>query len=648
MPKISDFRPQPVNHSHCGWALCVAFKEDMAITDHTILFAGALLVLSILASVASSRIGAPLLLVFLLLGMLFGEDGPGGIEFDDFGDAHLIATLGLAVILFDGGFRTSFDSVRAAWAPAAVLATVGVVITVAITGAAVILIFGADPLDAMLVGAVVASTDAAAVFLLLHQNGRELRRRVSATLEVESGANDPMAVFLTVALVEAITSGGGEISLLLAEKFAMQMGLGAIMGLVGGYALTWLVNRLDLAPGLYPVFVVAAALMMFGGTQTVGGSGFLAVYIAGIVCGNRRLRASQLVRRFHDGIAWVSQIVMFLMLGLLATPTRLVPNLVEAGAVAVVLMFLARPLAVLIALAPFRYSARERLFIAWVGLRGAVPLYLAIIPVLGGVPGGLRFFDIAFLVVLASLLLQGWTVPWLARRLGVEVPSRPEPAGKLDFATPSGLDRDVIGYRVTVDSVVAGRPLDQVALPQRARIIAVLRQNLVVPSTHLRELKPDDFVLMVAPPEQIFAVDRLFVARASASGRTVVALGDFTFAADVTVGAVADQYDLAIEPSERGQTLGELLEEKLRGRPAVGDSHRVGESELVVGGVESGRVASVILRLEAAGPLALPPDWRDRLRHAPANSLRRAVSVPGRVLARVKSWIEALRARSRR
>lgn len=607
----------------------------MATTDHIILFAGALLVLSILASVASSRIGAPLLLVFLLLGMLFGEDGPGGIEFDDFGGAHLIASLGLAVILFDGGFRTHLDAIRAAWAPAAALATIGVVITVAVTGVAIIGLFGADPLDALLVGAVVASTDAAAVFLLLHQDSRELKRRVSATLEVESGANDPMAVFLTVTLVEAITSGGSGLSFLLVESFALQMGLGAALGLAGGFSLTLAVNRLELAPGLYPVFVVAAALLVFGGTQSLGGSGFLAVYVAGIVCGNRRLRASQLVRRFHDGIAWVSQIVMFLMLGLLATPTRLVPNLLVAGAVAGVLIFLARPLAVAVTLAPFRFSARERLFIAWVGLRGAVPLYLAIIPVLGGVPDGLRFFDIAFLVVLASLLLQGWTVPLLARRLGVEVPSNPEPAGKLDFTTPSGLDRDVIGYRVAVDSVVAGKPIDQVVLPKRSRIIAVLRQNLVVPSSHLRELKPEDFVLMVAPPEQIYAVDRLFVPRRPRNARNVVALGEFTFVADVSFAAVAGEYGLPVDESDRDKSLGALLAERFGGRPAVGDALSLGGSELVVGDVDGDTVTTVILRLEAVGPAVLPQRIRDRLR-----DLRSAIAGRGRrVLDQLRSML---------
>lgn len=602
----------------------------MITSDHIILFGGALLVLSILASVASSRIGAPLLLVFLLLGMLFGEDGPGGIEFNDFEDAYLIASLGLAVILFDGGFRTRLESIRAAWAPAAMLATVGVLVTVAVTGMATMLVLGADPIRALLVGAVVGSTDAAAVFLLLHQNGMEMKRRVGATLEVESGANDPMAVFLTITLVEAIMAGGGDggggsLSVLLAESFLRQMGIGAAIGLLGGYALIWVVNRLELAPGLYPVFVAAAALMVFGATQSIQGSGFLAVYIAGIICGNSRMRASRLIRRFHDGIAWISQIAMFLMLGLLATPSRLVPNLFEAGTVALVLMFLARPLAVAICLLPFRFSARERLFIGWVGLRGAVPLFLAIIPVLAGVPEGVRFFDIAFLVVLASLLAQGWTIPWLARRLEIEVPSQVEPAGKLDFATPSDMDRDVLGYRVSVDSSVVGKPIDQVTMPPRARIISVLRQNLVVPSSHLRELKEGDIVLMVAPPEQIYAVDRLFAPRQAGARRGGVALGDFTFDAAVSFSAVAGQYDLPVADDEQDMSLGEWLMKRVGPHPAVGDRHPIGDSELIVSDVDGDRIVSVILRLEALNPSVLPPDWQERLRGrlSPALALAR-------------------------
>jgi len=615
----------------------------MAVSDQLILFGGALLLLSILASVVSSRVGAPLLLVFLVIGMLLGEDGPGGIDFDDFGSAYLIASLAIAIILFDGGFRTPFAAVRTAWGPATALATIGVLVTAASTGLAAEIFFADGLLEALLVGAVVASTDAAAVFLLLHQRGMELRRRVSATLEVESGVNDPMAVFLTVTLVEAITLGGaGHVATTIAGSLMLQLGLGAVIGLAGGAVLTWMVNRLELAPGLYPVFVVAAALVIFGGAQSLGGSGFLAVYLAGILSGNRRLRASKLVRRFHDGIAWVSQIVMFVMLGLLVTPTNLLPDLVEAAVVAVFLIFVARPLAVLLCLAPFRFTPKERLFISWVGLRGAMPIFLAIIPVLGGVPDGLRYFNVAFLVVLASLLLQGWTVPWLARRLDVEVPPHPEPSGKLDIDLPSAIDRDVIGYHVAADSLVAGKRIDTVALPGRTRIIAVLRQNLVVPLNHLRELKPGDFVLMVAPPEHVFAVDRLFMVRSRVERAFAgLSLGDFSFPAEVTLGEMARAYDLPAAAGERKMSLGAFVGARLGADAAVGDCCRIGNSELIVEAMDGDRVTRVTLRLEAAELSLLPSDWRGRLRRLPGAWRDRLIALPGGLRRHLASSMRA-------
>ncbi|MFD1378706.1 potassium/proton antiporter [Fodinicurvata halophila] len=360
----------------------------MEFANQLIFMGGALLLVSILAGVLSSRIGAPLLLVFLGLGMFFGEDGPFGISFDNFDLAYLVGSLALAIILFDGGLRTPLKSIRVAWAPASLLATLGVLITAGLTGlfAWAVLDFGLVP--SLLVGSIVGSTDAAAVFLLLHQRGMDLKRRVGTTLEVESGVNDPMAIFLTITLAELVSSGTTDITWDIARSFLLQLGVGAAFGLLGGYALTWVVNKLELAPGLYPVFVIAGALVVFGGAQQLEGSGFLAVYLAGIVAGNKRLRANQLIRRFHDGIAWVCQIGMFLMLGFLVTPSNLLPDLLPAGLIALGLMFIARPVAVLLCLAPFNFSREERLFIAWVGLRGAVPIFLAIIPLLQGVVGG--------------------------------------------------------------------------------------------------------------------------------------------------------------------------------------------------------------------------------------------------------------------
>ncbi|MEX1148065.1 MAG: potassium/proton antiporter, partial [Sphingomonadales bacterium] len=372
----------------------------MEFANHLIVFVGALFLLSILAGVVSSRIGAPLLLVFLGLGMLLGEEGPVGVSFGDFEATFVVASISLAIILFDGGLRTPLSSVRTGWAPALSLATVGVVITAVVVSMFAVLVFDGGWMQALLIGAIIGSTDAAAVFLLLHQRGMTLRRRLGATLEIESGANDPMAIFLTIITVELVVAGDGLLSLAVVEVFVRQMVLGALFGILGGKLLGWAVNRLELASGLYPVFVVSGALFTFGLTQELGGSGFLAVYLAGIVAGNERLRASKLIRRFHDGIAWLSQIIMFVMLGLLVTPSNLLDGFFPSILVALVLIFIARPLAVFICLLPFRFKRAERVFIAWVGLRGAVPIYLAMIPVLGGLSNSMHYFNVAFLVVL--------------------------------------------------------------------------------------------------------------------------------------------------------------------------------------------------------------------------------------------------------
>lgn len=589
----------------------------MDVANQIILVGGLLLLLAILAGLLSSRVGAPLLLVFLGLGMLAGEDGPGGIAFSDFQGAYTIASIALAVILFDGGLRTSLRTVKRAWASAGLLATVGVLITAAATGAAVHVAFGADWPIALLMGTVVASTDAAAVFLLLHQHGMGIRERVSATLELESGANDPMAIFLTTTLVSVVSTGialedaGSE----LATALGLAFGVGAAVGIGGGALLAWGVNRLLLAPGLYPVLVVAAALTLFGASQELGGSGFLTVYLAGIVAGNRRLRADKIIRRFHDGIAWVSQIVLLVMLGLLVTPGALVGDLLPGILVALALVFVARPLAVALCLLPSRMNRREKAFVAWVGLRGGVPIYMAIIPVLAGIPDGGRIFNVTFIVVLVSLALQGWSIPWVARRLGVEIPPPPEPLARLDVDLPANLDRDVLGYAITAASPVANRPVDDLALPPRARILAVLRKGRVVGQRLLRELRPGDFVLLLAPPEHTLTLDRRFIAKGR-GGRRRVAMADFTFPAETAFGPVALAYEIPLTASQRDATLGDILRDRLEDPPSIGDAVAIGAVELVVMEIENDGIISVGLRLEPLRPDALPdllPDWVKKL-----------------------------------
>lgn len=582
----------------------------MELANQIIFFAGALLLVSIVAGLLSSRVGAPLLLVFIGLGMLIGEDGPGGVVFDDFGGVFLVASLGLAIILFDGGLRTPMADVRLVWAPALSLATLGVVITAGITGVVAMLALDLGVIESLLIGAVVASTDAAAVFLLLHQRGMDLKKRVGATLEVESGANDPMAVFLTVTLAELLIAGGGHASWSVIQSFFLQMGMGAALGIAGGYALAWAINRMELASGLYPVLAISGALVVFGGAHFIGGSGFLAVYLAGIVAGNQRLRANQLIHRFHDGLSWVSQIVMFFLLGLLVTPSSLLPDLVPAGLIALTLIFIARPLAVLISLLPFRFPREERLFIAWVGLRGAVPLYLAIIPILGGVTGSITYFNVAFVVVLTSVVLQGWTVPWVGRRLDVQLPPVPETAGRLDLDLTPGMDRDLYGYRIEAGSPATARPFSQLHMPRRTRVIAILRDGALIPRETLDRLLPEDQVLALCPPEQAIKLDRLF-ARPSRRRETPATLGDFAFPAGTTLGALAATYDLPVSQHMREQTVAAYVDEHLPGPLTVGDRLRLGEVDLIVREMKGDAILSVGLRLVEQEP---PRTWRARLR----------------------------------
>lgn len=575
--------------------------------NELIFLGGFLIVLSIFAGLLSSRIGAPLLLVFLGLGMLAGVDGIGGVVYDDFPQAYLITSLALAVILFDGGLRTPFSVVRVAWKPATALATVGVLITAGIVGAVASWALSLSLLEGMLVGAIVASTDAAAVFLLLHQRGMELRKRVAATLEVESGVNDPMAVFLTVTLVELIGAGNHQdASWMVAWEFFQQMGVGALVGIGGGFLLAWAINRVELAAGLYPVFAVAAALTVFGGAHLAHGSGFLAVYLAGVVAGNQRLRANQLIKRFHDGMAWLAQIVMFVLLGLLVTPHSMVVELAPAAILAGALIFVARPVAVALCLWPFGFTREEVLFISWVGLRGAVPIFLAMIPVLGAAPASLTYFNVAFVVVIASLLLQGWSVPIFARWLNVELPPAPEPGTRTDFELMQDFDRDLVGYKVEERSPATQRLFHQLPLPRRARVVTVVRGGTIQRRDDLARLEVGDYVLVIAPPEQVARLDRLFMARTGRRRRAAAALGDFSFPAATPLGALAEAYGLAITPELAGESAGAFLRSRLGARAFVGERVALGGMELVAREVERGKVVSVGLVLEPEKPALLP------------------------------------------
>jgi potassium/hydrogen antiporter len=564
---------------------------------HELIFIGSLLLLAgIIAGMLSSRIGAPLLLVFLGLGMAAGPDGLG-LHVADNGSAYLIGSTALALILFDGGLHTRRRVFRLAFGPSVSLATIGVVLTAGITAVPAHYLLDIGWLPAGLIGAIVSSTDAAAVFLLLHQGGRDISHRIAATLETEAGFNDPVAVFLTITLVSAL-SGHGTQSIAETGLFLLrQAAIGTALGLAGGAALVALVNRLPVTAGLYPILVMAGTLCLFAGTQMADGSGFLAVYLAGLICGNSRLRASQTITRFHEGMAWLSQLVLFIMLGLMVVPRHLLPQVPATLGIVVVLVFVARPLAVWLCLAPFRFTVQERLFIAWVGLRGAVPIFLAMIPSLSGLPQSETYFHVAFIVVLASLVLQGWTIAPAAKWLHLELPSEPTPGQHLDLGIVADSSREISAWRVAVDSPATERAFEGLPLPRAVRLVSVLREGVVMELGKLDRLHPGDMVLAVVPPETLDSVDRLFAARPK-RGPSVAALGDFVLDPAVPMATVIDLYGLPGTLADRAKPAGAFLRRRLGREPVVGDRVHLGLVDLIVRRLDGDRIIEIGVALE--------------------------------------------------
>ena len=401
-----------------------------------LLTAAGLMFVSLLAGMLSVRLGFSFLLVFLVAGMLLGEDGPGGVVFDDFRLAFWVGNVALAVILLDGGLRTRHSTFRTGLKPALWLATLGVVLSAGLTGAAAHLLLGLDWPLALLLGAIVGSTDAAAVFSLLKTSGVRLNERVAATLGIESGLNDPMAVYLTLALIgwalQSGTPGAGLDAWTALTSLALQFGWGVAVGGLLGRGFAGVLRHVTLmtrpSGGVRALWLVSAGLSVFGLSTWLGGSGFLAVYVFGVVVGNKVPQSVTPVLSAMDGYAWLAQACMFLLLGLLMTPTEALRTLWPALGVSAALMLAARPLAVWLCLRPLRFSPREIAFIAWVGLRGAVPIVLAVFPLMAGLEDAKTFFNVAVVVVLTSLVLQGSTIPWSARQARVALPDEQDSA----------------------------------------------------------------------------------------------------------------------------------------------------------------------------------------------------------------------------
>jgi potassium/hydrogen antiporter len=567
--------------------------------DRLILAAGVLIVLGIASTRLWSRAGMPVLVLFIFLGMLAGSEGIGGIAFENYEIAHGVATVALALILFDGGLQTPFGAFRRAWRPAVSLATVGVLITAAITGAAAAAILGVSPLYGILLGSIVGSTDAAAVFSILRSRGLHLEERVSATLEVESGSNDPMAIFLTIGILELIQRPEHPPAALLGF-FALQMGVGLFAGYASGRLTVLLVNRVDLdAAGLYPVLVTGCGLLAYGVAASLGGSGFLAVYVAGVLVGNSRIVFQRGVFVFHDAGAWMAQTVMFILLGLLSFPSALIEVASEGLLIALVLTLVARPAAVGIALLPFRFRWRELVFLSWVGLKGAVPIILATYPLLVGIPEGILFFNVVFFVVLISALTQGWSLPWFAAKLGIQGPRRPERPVTLEITSLKHVDADIVEYTITPESRVLGRKISEIAFPDGAVVALIARDWSVIPPRGSTRLHEDDHVFLVVKPEARATMDRLF-AGAPADGPSAAPLLELPLRGSATAGDLEEFYGIHLH-APHDCTLDEVIRAKVGRTVEEGDRIDMGGVSLRVSEMAEGRIERVSLVISDAG-----------------------------------------------
>ncbi|MBV2129879.1 potassium/proton antiporter [Arsukibacterium indicum] len=549
----------------------------------SILIGGLLFFISIIATLISARLGAPMLLIFLIIGMIAGEDGIVGIQFDDPQTAFLIGSIALVIILFDGGMRTHPERFRVALAPASMLATLGVVITCGVVGVSAAYLLNLSIIEGLLLGAILSSTDAAAVFSIFQSQRLRIKQRVASTLEIESGSNDPMAVMLTLTLVSVLAQDA-QLDWQVLLSFLQQAVVGGAMGYGAGRVFVFLCRKLPLSFAFFPLLAVASSIFIYAITNSFGGSGFLAVYLMGYLVGNARLPQIIHILRMHDGLAWISQISMFLMLGLLVVPTNLKEHLIDALILAGILIFIARPLAVLISLIPFRFPIKDQVFISWVGLRGAVPIILALFPWLAGVPNEHLYFDVAFVVVIVSLVLQGWTLVPVARWLKLEVPGELEPdqAMPLD-AIPSKDVMEVLAFNVEEQSPIRGVCWQDLKFSVSVQFLGIIRDGEWLLPDKEPVFNSRDTVMVLAKLKNVKKISEVLASEADTSGLSNSSFfGDFVLNGEVSLADLDAFYTINMADLNKQQSLSSYISERFHRRVVIGDQVRLDQLVLTV------------------------------------------------------------------